>query len=180
MWKFVTAALLSLLYIPSSYACISPETAYGLYAVAYGQYGSRHGGVPLPDKAPEIECVSPEKLAEVWGCATTDECRGLLAITDSGTPREPKPTKIWLSNTMNYDQDPFARTIVVHEMIHFFQQNHLGLSLNCYQWVQYEREAYMIQIYLMNQAGLDTISIQYTMRMLPRMCADPVAPAVAL
>ncbi len=137
------------------------EQAASLYAVAYGQYGGLHGGVPLPDKPPVIELVPQAKLQEMYNC---QHC-GIQGIQFED--------RIYLNEALDFNE-PFPATVLVHEYIHYFQYVRDGPAMSCQDALNREHEAYGVQLRMMERAGLETMGVRVAARSLrcPTESAD--------
>lgn len=147
------AWLAALVCLPLHAAGLTHERAHELYMVAYGQYGSAHGGIPLPDKAPVIRLVRQNELRQLYGCQSC-EMQGVMT-----------GEAVYLNDALDFST-PFAASVVVHEFIHYFQHVRNGPAKDCQEAIQREYEAYGIQLHLLERAGVDTFTIRLAVRAL--------------
>lgn len=93
-------------------------------------------GYPLPEKTPVIVQLSHERL-EQMACGRPCRVFGW----------SPPGMIIYLDDRLDLDRELFARSILVHELTHFLQQESgkFGARFNCIEWMEREREAYLVQ-----------------------------------
>jgi hypothetical protein len=98
-------------------------------------------GYPVPDKLPGFYPMEPSELCLMAMPKRKD---------DSTCPIKAlyKDNKIYMVvNTVTdiYNQDLIAKSILVHEMVHYLQDNVGKRAIDCKTWVANEDEAYEIQ-----------------------------------
>ena len=94
-------------------------------------------GYPMPAELPEIAFV-PHSYLEERVCQRPCDVQGWF----------PPGTTIYLDDKLDPQNDLWARSILLHELVHYAQQEEgafLG-KLNCDIWKEREREAYDVQI----------------------------------
>lgn len=111
-----------------------------LYILAYGEYGSRHGGIPLPVVGPKVEFVTQAKL-----CA---EFRKPPDCILKGFYRE---GHIFLLNELDFT-DPHDSSVFIHETVHFLQDHHKGPIHSHAERCRREAEAHHIQYTILMKA----------------------------
>jgi len=95
----------------------------------------------VPDEAPPVHRV-PHKTIEQFTCGT--ECAA-LAVYRSGEG-------IYLDEALEPETNIFARSVLLHELVHFVQDtsNELADARPCERWYRREQEAYALQkVFLM-------------------------------
>jgi hypothetical protein len=119
-------------------------------------------GYPIPDTLPEVHVVPPTQIHSML-------CKGkpcgikAFYLPDRG---------IFVSDTVDPSQDTFARSILLHELVHHVQ--HLSgrfdrIGDQCDRWFSKEREAYQVQnAYLQDQGERR----RFALDSLPFMCGD--------
>lgn len=104
-------------------------------------------GYPVPDQPPEVVLLSHQEL-ERMACDRPCKVYGWF----------PGGRTIFLDDRLHPVEETQAAGILVHELVHFLQQEN-GKFTNrqsCGQWVEREQEAYQIQIrWLRRQSATD-------------------------
>ncbi|WP_119461646.1 hypothetical protein [Rhodospirillaceae bacterium SYSU D60014] len=92
---------------------------------------------PVPDRPPEVVLISHQEL-EGMACDRPCEVYGWF----------PGGRTIFLDDRLNPVEETPAAGILVHELVHFLQQENGRFSnrRSCEDWVKREQEAYQIQI----------------------------------
>lgn len=103
------------------------------YAIAYGAYGSRHGGIELPKAAPKVWFTPRDHICAKIGRPSECPVRGLHSKGE-----------IWLSDDLDFS-DALDSSVLLHEFVHWFQYTHKGLPVSCEDWLSRELEAHQIQ-----------------------------------
>lgn len=143
-------------------ADLAPEDYALLYADAFAHYKQKHPEAQLPPTAPVIEMI--DGWAHQTGMAATTAPRGAPGF---------ETVDIKVDSLVNANSDnPMARSIVYHEMIHFFQQYTGGITWalrieqgkkgvagliapwNCESRRAREREAYEMQAQRLDDAQM--------------------------
>lgn len=108
-----------------------PKFVMGLLAAIHGL-----SAYPVPDRAPEVRLI-PHKALERMACERPCAVYGWF----------PGGTTIYLDDQLDPAHDTEAGGILVHELVHFLQQEN-GKFTNrrsCDDWIKREQEAYRIQ-----------------------------------
>jgi len=102
-------------------------------------------GYPYPDTTPPVEFRGREFFVE-HACQGEENCR-VAAWYDAGT--------IYLDESLDDPEDPVARSVVVHELVHYLQDRSGKFPVkDCESDLGREQEAYSIQrTYLNRIAG---------------------------
>ena len=97
-----------------------------------------------PDSLPDIKKV-PHSVIEDYACG--EPCAA-LAVYRSGDG-------IYLDESMDPETDVFARSVLLHELVHYVQDIHKELAglEDCERWFRREREAYHIQKRFLGMVG---------------------------
>jgi hypothetical protein len=68
----------------------------------------------------------------------------------------PNGTTIYLDDRLDPLGDPGARAILVHELVHYLQQESgaYGRPISCREWIARERQAFDVQIRWMTENGV--------------------------
>ena len=123
-----------------SAAELTAKQEMDIYALAYGQYGSRHGGIPLPTK-PQVFIETPENICTALGKERGCAWYGYYlngAVT--------------ISNTLDFAAALDASKLL-HEYVHHLQVQHGGPTKDCLTYLQREYEAYSIQAHVLEKVG---------------------------
>ena len=104
-------------------------------------------GYPRPADVPQIHQVPHAEVEHI-------ACRGQCAARAVFVPGE----GVFIDDDLDLVNDPYARSILVHELVHYLQgaAGRFDDLAPCLAWNAREREAYMIQnAYLeMSQTGM--------------------------
>ncbi|MGF1610387.1 MAG: hypothetical protein ACFCUQ_13385 [Kiloniellales bacterium] len=94
-------------------------------------------GHPLPEREPLVAFV-PHAVLEQQACGRPCEVYGWFPPGDT----------IYLDERLDPLEDVHARSILVHELVHFLQQEEgtYALPASCRAWVEREREAFDVQM----------------------------------
>ncbi len=98
----------------------------------------------VPDEAPPIHRV-PHETIEQLACGT--ECAA-LAVYRAGEG-------IYLDEALEPETNIFARSVLLHELVHYVQDasNELAETRPCERWYRREQEAYALQKVFLMLAG---------------------------
>ena len=121
-------------------------------------------GYPMPANPPEVE-LKPHAWLEKQACTTPCPVYGWYART--GT--------IYLDDGLDIQTDVFARSVLVHELVHFLQgqTDRAGAKLDCSVQDLREREAYHIQYrWLARQAAPPEAYMKLGLPPPPGLCAQ--------
>jgi hypothetical protein len=90
----------------------------------------------VPDELPAVHRVPHTKIAEL---ACGRECAALGAYRSG--------EGIYLDEALRPETNIFARSVLLHELVHYVQDvaNELGSAAECERWYRREQEAYAIQ-----------------------------------
>jgi hypothetical protein len=93
-------------------------------------------GYPAPSDSPNVVLVAHELLEEK-ACGQPCRVYGW----------SPPGATIYLDNRLDLHANLFARSILVHELTHYLQQESGKYSerRTCREWIEREREAYLVQ-----------------------------------
>ncbi|MDJ0943002.1 MAG: hypothetical protein QNJ30_06040 [Kiloniellales bacterium] len=93
-------------------------------------------GLPLPERPPEVVFVSQSYL-ESQACDRPCEIRGWF----------PPGRVVYLDDRLDPQNDTWERSILVHELVHYLQQEEGTFTEDgtCETWMKREAEAYEIQ-----------------------------------
>lgn len=147
LWFASTIAVCALWCEHCSAAEMSREEFASLYAVAYGNVGH------LPERPPQIRFVSRARMCEV---AEKPDCR-MTGLERAG--------EIYVIDTLD-PRDPYQRSIVLHELVHYVQWSKLGEAADCEETLRREQEAYSIQIKALQAIGHETRALFMAMRQI--------------
>lgn len=112
-----------------------------IFTVAYGQYGSVHGGMPWPDHRPEVKVVGQEEICASGGYPQQCAVKGLY-----------RGGVILLVDTLDFENVEDT-TVLMHEDIHFLQEIRLGPPKDCLDGLEREQEAYRLQAAVLLKVG---------------------------
>jgi hypothetical protein len=103
-------------------------------------------GYPAPSSPAEVVMVSHGHLVE--NACSGSECKVLGWF--------PPGSKIFLDNRLNPHESLYASSVLVHEMVHYLQQEsgRWGKPHGCAALVDMEREAYAIQRKYLTRYGV--------------------------
>ena len=93
-------------------------------------------GYPLPDRQPEIAFV-PQSYLEERACDRPCAVRGWF----------PPGQVVYLDERLDPENDTWERSILVHELVHYLQQEEGSFTAagSCEAWMKREAEAYEVQ-----------------------------------
>lgn len=93
-------------------------------------------GYPAPAQIPLVEFV-PHAALEEMGCEGQCDIRGLYA----------GGATIYLDDRLRPETDMWDRSILVHEIVHYYQERAgaFGAHPTCRRWREREGEAYRVQ-----------------------------------
>lgn len=112
----------------------APHQAESIFAVAYGQYGSAHGGMAWPQSRPEVRLLAQ---ADLCAAAHYPEHCAIKGYYRDGL--------ILLVNTLDFSNVEDT-TILLHEYVHYLQELRLGgPAKTCQDNLDREMEAYRLQ-----------------------------------
>lgn len=146
----VTIAIVTFATAAANAAPLTQLQAKSIYAVAYGQY---KGPREWLDEQPNIYFADQARLCDIAGLRSTCSVYG---ISIDGV--------VYIRADMDFSST-FAAGILLHEYVHHFQWldgKHDAVaaavaagndSLACELWTASERQAYEIQIHVLEQAG---------------------------
>jgi hypothetical protein len=102
-------------------------------------------GFDPPAVAPEVVFV-PQEILERQACDRPCKIYGWF----------PNGRTIYLDDRLDPLGDPGARAVLVHELVHYLQQESgaYGRPLGCRDWLAREREAFDVQIRWMAENGV--------------------------
>lgn len=117
---------------------LTEDQADSIFAVAYGQYGSAHGGIPWPDRRPIIRMMPRADLCTAH--KLKPDCRMYAEYRDG---------EVHLADDLDFASVDDA-SILMHEYIHFFQERHQGgPAKDCWEHLEREHEAYQLQAHVL-------------------------------
>ncbi|HYA20033.1 MAG TPA: hypothetical protein VEG25_05245 [Burkholderiales bacterium] len=104
-------------------------------------------GYPAPAVPPEVVFVSHQQLTGM-ACNGT-ECK-VMGFHHPGS------TRVFIDNRLHPDESIFARSIIVHEFVHYLQQSggKFALKYSCNDALEMEREAYFVQSRFLEAHGV--------------------------
>lgn len=124
---------------------------------------------PVPAEQPSVEFVAHEVLER-------EACGGPCAIYGWYPPGQ----TIYLDDRLDPANDVGDRSILVHELVHYLQQESGPYTghLNCGAWTQREGEAFDIQIRWLREQGVPLWRLRRYGRMPVRYsCGEHTAPS---
>ena len=94
-------------------------------------------GLPVPERLPEVAFV-PHSYLEEQVCQRPCDIEGWFPPGDT----------VYLDDSLDPAKDLWARGILLHELVHYVQQEEgsFGVPSDCDAWLEREREAYDVQI----------------------------------
>jgi len=97
---------------------------------------SELSGYKQPHGLPVIHLVSQDEVARI-ACSGPCAAKAVFIQGDG----------VYLDDSLDLEHDAFARSVLVHELVHFIQeaQGRFSNLSPCAAWNAREREAYMIQ-----------------------------------
>jgi hypothetical protein len=107
---------------------------------------------PVPEGFPPVHRVAHEKIEEL-------ACGGACAALAVYRPGE----GIYLDESLMPETDVFARSVLLHELVHYVQDvaDNQGEVESCDRWVRREQQAYSIQMRFLSLAGSETVVAAY-------------------
>ena len=118
-------------------------------------------GYPIPERLPEVHLVTPQDIQQMI-------CKGNCGIKAFYLPDK----GVFVSNAIGSFDDAFARSIVLHELVHHLQHVTGKFDMvadTCDRWYSKEREAYEIQNAYLQRQGEPR---RFLLDSLPHMCGD--------
>ena len=118
-------------------------------------------GYPIPERLPEMHLVSPLEIQQMI-------CKGNCGIKAFYLPGK----GIFVSNAIGSFEGAFARSVVLHELVHHLQEVSGKFNMvadKCDRWYSREREAYEVQNAYLRQEGEPR---RFLLDSLPHMCGD--------
>ncbi len=113
--------------------------------------------------APRIETV---ESAELQQRACGRKCRVVAWYSPEGT--------IYLDKRLNVKRDLYARSVLVHELMHHIQRMRTGRrAQNCVEWSNRERRAYAVQSYWLKSRGVVSHDLMLQARLTLRCRISP-------
>ena len=123
-------------------------------------------GYPIPQLLPPVHFIPLEQIQQMV-CAGPCQVKAFY-LPDKG---------VFINNTVDLT-DAFARSILLHELVHHVQHvsgKFDAMGNACDRWFSKELEAYRIQNQYLRE---NNEARRFLMDSLPRMCADTMPPAV--
>lgn len=114
---------------------LTDEQAAAIYAVAYGQYKF------LPEHAPTVRVMKHSALCEINRFVT--DCP-IFGLYQNG--------EISISDRLDFS-NPKDSSVLLHEYIHYFQEQKFGPVTDCRVYLEREYEAYSIQAAVLRAAN---------------------------
>lgn len=113
-------------------------------------------GEPVPDDKPIIHLASRERLCEL--AERPPPCR-IQAFTrdDDG--------HIYLAEDLDF-ADAGHASILLHEMVHWLQWRSAGPATSCADRLQREREAYALQIHVLERVNVPALHLRVAFQMM--------------
>lgn len=139
---------------------LNDEQAASIYALAYGQY---HG--KLPDRPPTIRIVPAAELCARY--RMPPHCPVLGLYLDS---------QVLLSDSLDFSK-PEDASVLLHEFIHYLQEQAHGPVHDCQTEIQRERQAYLIQAEVLEKAGQTASAWRVRMNARQIWCREPTRNA---
>jgi hypothetical protein len=101
----------------------------------------------LPDELPQVHRVPHAKIEKL---ACGKPCDALAAYSSG--------EGIYLDDTLKPESNVFARSVLLHELVHYVQDvsNELSAVRPCERWYRREQEAYAIQKHFLALLGSQT------------------------
>lgn len=122
-------------------APLNVEQAFSIYVLAYGQYGSMHGGIAPMPPPPPVRLQSQAEICAYFGHAI--DCPVYGYYVDG---------QITISETLDFS-NPVDASKLLHEYVHYLQEQHGGRTSSCAQWLEREHEAYRVQMNVLMKVG---------------------------
>ena len=116
-----------------------------------------------PLDPPRVEALAPAELQQrVCG----RKCRVFAWYSPEGA--------IYLDNRLDLKRNIYARSILVHELVHHIQRLQTGRKAqNCGEWSQRERRAYAIQAHWLKVHGMVSHDLMLQARLTLRCRISP-------
>ena len=108
---------------------------------------------PIPDSFPPVHRVPHEKIEEL-ACGGK-KCAALAAYhSEEG---------IYIDNALNPETDVFARSVLLHELVHYVQDvsDDFAGAEPCQRWSRREQQAYAIQMRFLALAESESVVAAY-------------------
>ncbi len=119
------------------------------------------GQTPLD--APRVEVIAPADLQQR---VCSSKCRVFAWYSPEGT--------IYLDNRLDLKRNIYARSILVHELVHHIQRLRTGQrAQNCAEWSTRERRAYAIQAHWLRVRGVASQDLMLQARLTLRCRMAP-------
>jgi len=153
LWRTVAMLLMGFALLASAApGQVSIEQAALLYAKAYSAYTSQHPGFRLPDRAPTIHVTNMVKSygENAYGLTCIVKINAVTLRCEAG--------EVLLSPELDIEGSALHASILFHEYIHYFQWIQHGPVftegelLDCERSVAWEREAYTLQMKMLERA----------------------------
>jgi hypothetical protein len=140
IWALAIAG--SLMVQPLPAAELTPEQAYSIQAVAYGQF---HGPRALMEARPKIHIVDQAEICGRMHRAADCNFVGLFSQDSE---------EIYISRKVDFGT-PMGASVLLHEIVHLFQKLTRGQVKegDCAEYIAREVEAYRIQAHVLAAAG---------------------------
>lgn len=108
----------------------------------------------VPIDPPRAIAITPEKLHEmVCPNPSAKSCRVAAWYAPEGT--------VYIDETLDIEGNLFARSILVHELVHHVQRMTSGHNAkDCVDWRRREHEAYAVQIRWLRSVGWNARSLR--------------------
>lgn len=140
--RTLSSRLMAAFFMVAAQVCAAaPDQAEFIFTVAYGQYGSAHGGMPWPDKRPAVRVVRQE---EICRAAHYPEPCAIKGYYTEGV--------ILLIDTLDFSNVEDT-TVLLHEYVHWLQELRLGPAKDCLDNLEREIEAYRLQANVLLKVG---------------------------
>lgn len=141
---------------------LSDITANEMYREAWVAYKARHPEAKAPPRGPKVGHLDSEGMCIATRSQRLPPCPiGLTGGEYGGFPL-PGGMDIMVDESLDYDHNAFAQSVLVHEFIHYLQFYNQGPRNTCAGILEYEREAYAVQQRWLAQNG----GGQYVMRVM--------------
>jgi hypothetical protein len=121
---------------------LTPEHAWQIYQVAYGQIGGPREWLDKPHM-PTIYIVPEKELCALIGERPGCGAQGAYV---NGTKQ------VYIDAALDF-RTLYATTVLLHEMVHHFQFLKRGKPTACAEFESRERQAYLIQADMLERGG---------------------------
>jgi len=134
------------------------------------QWASDYTGLPMPDTTPEIRMVPPQFFKDTI-CQAVDHCeaQGWSPGPEVAERFGAESGVVYLDYTLDTEADPYARALLVHELVHHLQREAGAfgtvVSRNCVAFIQRESQAVLTQRAWLYQHGIGDFDASAYMRM---------------